>query len=151
MLRGGCHCRQLRVAFSTTLDPADMKPRACDCSFCQKHGAAYVSDPAGTLAISMASPDAMRRYRQGSNTADFLFCGGCGVLVAVIFEHDARIHGAVNARCLDAATRLGEFVSASPQQLSAEDKIDRWLRLWIPDVELMVDDSTRINSATQLD
>ena len=151
MLRGGCHCGQLRVAFSTMLDPADMKPRACDCSFCQKHGAAYVSDPAGTLAISMASPDAMRRYRQGSNTAEFLFCGGCGILVAVIFEHDARIHGAVNARCLDATIRLGEFVSASPQQLSAEDKVDRWLRLWIPDVELMVDGSTRTNSAARLD
>ena len=48
----------------------------------------------------------MRRYRQGSNTAEFLFCGYCGILVAVIFEHDAHIHGAVNARCLDASDRL---------------------------------------------
>ena len=147
MLRGGCHCGQLRVAFSTAIGPADMKPRACDCSFCQKHGAAYVSDPAGRLAISMASPDAVRRYRQGSNTAEFLFCGACGILVAVIFEHDAHIHAAVNARCLDASERLGEFISASPQQLSAEDKVDRWLRLWIPDVQLVIDDSTQANAA----
>ena len=149
-LLGGCHCGQLRVAFSTALDPGDIKPRACDCSFCQKHGAAYVSDPAGKLSIS-TEPDAMRRYRQGSNTAEFLFCGHCGILVAVIFEHDAHTHGAVNARCLDSAERFGEFVTASPQKLSATDKVDRWLRLWIPDVELVTDGSTPTNAPTRLD
>lgn len=141
-LRGGCHCGRLRVSFSTRIDPADIHPRACDCSFCQKHGAAYVSDPSGRLSIGMAQPDAMRRYRQGSNTAEFLFCGHCGILVAVVFVHDARRYGAVNARCLDGTTRLGDVVIASPQALAAGDKVDRWLRLWIPDVELVVDGST---------
>lgn len=128
-----------------------MAPRACDCSFCQKHGAAYVSDPAGRLCISVETADALRRYRQGSNTAEFLFCGRCGILVAVIFEHDTRTYGAVNARCLDATARLGKSISASPQQLSAGDKVDRWLRLWIPDVELAMDGSTRTDTATRLD
>jgi hypothetical protein len=141
--RGGCHCGRLRVAFSTRLDPAGIKPRACDCSFCQKHGAAYVSDPSGQLSICMAEADDMRRYRQGSDTAEFLFCGHCGILVAVILDHDGRIHGAVNARCLDAAALLGDVVTASPQRLTAEDKVERWLRLWIPDVELVVDGHTQ--------
>ena len=140
-LRGGCHCGRLRVAFATRLDPAGIKPRACDCSFCQKHGAAYVSDPSGRLSISMAEPDAMRRYRQGSETAEFLFCGHCGILVAVIVDHDAHTYGAVNARCLDGTTVLGEVVTASPQSLPAADKVDRWLRLWIPDVELVTQQS----------
>lgn len=150
-LRGGCHCGRLRVAFSTSLDPAGIQPRACDCSFCQKHGAAYVSDPSGHLSIGMAEPDDLHRYRQGSQTAEFLFCWHCGVLVAVIFDHDSRIYGAVNARCLDATTHLGDFVTASPQRLSAADKVDRWLRLWIPDVELVVGGSTPTNAATRLD
>ena len=128
-----------------------MKPRACDCSFCQKHGAAYVSDPAGRLCISVETADALRRYRQGSNAAEFLFCGHCGILVAVIFEHAAGTYGAVNARCLDAAARLGQSVSASPQQLSAGDKVDRWLRLWIPNVELAVDGLTPTHTTTRLD
>jgi hypothetical protein len=150
-LQGGCHCGRLRVAFSTGVDPAGMQPRACDCSFCQKHGAAYVSDPAGQLSISVAEPDDMRRYRQGSNTAEFLFCGHCGVLVAVVFERDGRTYGAVNARCLDATACLGNAVTASPQQLAVGDKVDRWLRLWIPDVELVVDGSTPTNAVTRLD
>lgn len=93
----------------------------------------------------------MRRYRQGSNTAEFLFCGHCGILVAVVLDHGGRIYGAVNAPCLDATARLGNAVAASPQQLAAADKVDRWLRLWIPDVELVVDGSTPTNAVTRLD
>ncbi len=134
-LHGGCHCGLLRIAFFTVQDPATLAPRACDCSFCRKHGAAYVSDPAGGLSIQ-ARGDALQRYRQGSSNADFLFCGRCGVLVAVLFEHRLRLYGAVNAGCLDDVARLAAAVPASPQTLSTEDKISRWIRLWVPDVEL---------------
>ena len=114
-----------------------MVPRACDCSFCRKHGAAYVSDPAGQLSVTLQSSDALRRYRQGSNTAEFLLCGRCGVLVAVVFEHHARIYGAVNARSLEGPTGFGSAVPASPQSLAADEKVARWSQLWIPDVELV--------------
>jgi hypothetical protein len=124
-MSGGCHCGQLRLRFSTTLDPASIVPRACDCSFCEKHGAAYVSD---------------RRYRQGSKSADFLLCARCGVLVAVVFEQDARLYAAVSARCLDQATGLGSAVAASPQQLSPGEKVARWSQLWVPDVALITSD-----------
>jgi hypothetical protein len=134
---GGCHCGQLRVVFSTQLNPASIIPRACDCSFCQKHGAAYVSDPAGRLSVILQSQDALHRYQQGSNTAEFLLCDRCGVLVAVIFEHNARIYGAVNARSLEGPTGFGSAVPASPQLLAPGEKIERWLQLWVPDVELV--------------
>jgi hypothetical protein len=140
-LRGGCHCGQLRVAFSTGLDPAQINPRACDCSFCRKHGAAYISDPTGQLVITLADPPALHRYRQGSHTAEFLICDRCGVLVAVLVDHDARLYGAVNARCLDAFVDFGPAVPASPQQLAASEKLARWLRLWVPDVELVTDEA----------
>lgn len=135
--QGGCHCGQLRMTFSTALDPASIIPRACDCSFCQKHGAAYVSDPAGQLSVIMQSADALRRYRQGSNTAEFLLCDRCGVLVAVVFEHDTRMYGAVNARALEEPTGFGTAIPASPQLLAPGEKIARWSQLWIPDVELV--------------
>lgn len=138
---GGCHCGQLRLAFSTALDPASLTPRACDCSFCQKHAAAYVSDPAGQLSIIMRSADALRRYRQGSHTAEFLLCAGCGVLVAVVFEHDARMYGAVNARSLERPANFGSAVPASPQLLAPDEKVARWLQVWIPDVEMVTSGS----------
>lgn len=131
---GSCHCGGLRIEFSTGKNPAHTIPRACDCSFCRKHGAAYVSDPAGRLSVS-ARQGALRRYRQGSNTADFLFCGRCGVLVAVAFEHADRVYGAVNTGCLDGDSGFMAPVPASPQLLGADEKVSRWLELWIPDVE----------------
>jgi len=137
---GGCHCGQLRLRFSTTLDPASIVPRACDCSFCEKHGAAFVSDPAGQLSITMPNSEALHRYRQGSNTADFLLCARCGVLVAVVFEQDTRLYAAVNARSLDQPTGLGSAVAASPQRLSPGEKVVRWSQLWIPDVALITPD-----------
>jgi hypothetical protein len=134
---GGCHCGLLRVAFSTEMNPGNIIPRSCDCSFCQKHGAAYVSDPAGHLSVTAHNPDALRRYRQGSNTAEFLVCDRCGVLVAVVFEHGARIYGAVNARSLEGPTGFGSPVPVSPQLLTAGEKTARWSQLWVPDVDLL--------------
>jgi len=135
--RGGCRCGQLRVTFSTALDPASIIPRACDCSFCQKHGAAYVSDPAGQLSVLMQTPDTLRRYQQGSNTAEFLLCDRCGVLVAVVFEHNARMYGAVNARSLEGPTGFASAVPASPQSLTPDEMVARWSQLWVRDVELV--------------
>ena len=136
ILRGGCHCGRLAVEFRTSQDRATIIPRSCDCSFCSKHGAAYISDPAGSLYVSHSEPDALREYLQGSNAARFLMCRHCGVLVAVIFRHASGIYGAVNAGCLDEQTGLGQPVPASPQTLGAEEKVARWLKLWIPHVVL---------------
>ena len=135
-LRGSCHCGRLGLEFRSSQDPATILPRSCDCSFCRKHGAAYISDPAGSLSVSYSEPDALREYLQGSNTARFLLCRHCGVVVAVVFKHDSGIYGAVNAGCLNGPTGLGKPVSASPQTLGPEEKVARWLKLWIPDVVL---------------
>lgn len=136
-MRGGCHCGQITLEFSTIKNPADIHPRSCDCSFCQKHGAAYISDPNGTLSITRSHADALQEYRQGSSVAQFLMCRECGVLVAVVFAHDARLYGAVNAGCLDGKTGLADALSASPQLLSPEEKVSRWLTLWVPNVALI--------------
>ena len=79
MLEGGCHCGAITLAFSTARVPADTAPRACDCSFCRAHGAAFVTwagfpeaqvridDPEGRLHWYESSPGA----RRGS-------CARCG-------------------------------------------------------------------------
>ena len=72
MLEGGCHCGAITLAFSTARVPADTAPRACDCSFCRAHGAAWVSDAAAQLVLHAHRPDRVRRYRQGSLAAQFL-------------------------------------------------------------------------------
>ena len=135
-LQGSCHCGGLSVEFSTAQDLGSIVPRSCDCSFCQKHGAAYVSDPAGRLLISETTSGSLREYRQGTNTARFFVCDGCGVLVAVVFDHASRIFGAVNAKCFDGQAGFANSVPASPQMLGVEEKMARWLALWVPDVKV---------------
>lgn len=133
-LQGSCHCARLALRYETAQPPVDTPPRACDCSFCRKHGAAYLSDPAGALSIVESESGSRREYRQGSENARFQVCAHCGVLVAVVFEHEGRLYGAVNARCLDGDARFGEPVPVSPQRLSPEEKIARWQQAWVPDV-----------------
>ncbi len=135
-LRGSCHCGRLHIALATRRAFARIVPRACDCSFCRKHGSVWISDPAGQLRISASDADALREYEQGSNAAKFLLCGRCGVLVAAIFRHASRLYGVANAGCLDGNAALGAPVPASPQSLGADEKIARWQQLWIPDVLL---------------
>lgn len=136
-VHGSCHCGRVQVEFTTSAELASTTPRACDCSFCQKHGAAYVSDPSGHLRITVAEPDALLSYRQGSKVARFRLCSHCGVLVAVTFEHQGNTYGAVNASCLDERSLFGASVPASPQQLSSEAKISRWLQVWVPGVQVV--------------
>lgn len=136
---GGCHCGALRIAFTLQQAAADTSPRACDCDFCRKHGAAWVSDPAGRLRVR-AREGALQTYRQGSETAQFCLCAHCGVLVIVRFTHEGRVFGAVNATCLDDGEAFAPAQAASPQRLDPAAKALRWRTLWIPDVELTTSD-----------
>ena len=52
---GGCHCGSVRWQFVSPLASASFVPRACDCDFCSRHRAAWISDPAGAT-IQRALP-----------------------------------------------------------------------------------------------
>lgn len=137
VLDGGCHCGALTLAFSTGLVPATTAPRACDCDFCRAHGAAWLSDTDAQLVVRAQRPDRLRRYRQGSEAAQFLLCSGCGVLVAVVFEEGEQRYGAVNVGCLDARDAFAATVRTSPQTLAPDEKTARWRQVWIRDVRVM--------------
>lgn len=137
ILHGSCDCGGLSLEFVTALEPGSLTPRACDCSFCRKHGAAYVSDPAGSLTVRENRGGALHGHRQGSKSAEFVLCSECGVLLAATYAGASRVYGAVNARCLDSRDELGVPQSASPQHLSVAEKVARWTALWVPDVALL--------------
>lgn len=138
VLCGGCHCARVRIEFGTATDPADLHPRACDCAFCSKHGASYLSDPHGSLHIDVKGHDALSEYRQGSESARFLLCRHCGVLVAVVFDDGTGSFGAVNSRCIDGDVAFGSPQTVSPQRLTGEEKRRRWAQLWTPGVTVTV-------------
>lgn len=130
---GGCHCGNLRWRFATTRTVGEFAPRACDCEFCSRHRAAWVSDSQGMLGIDVRHAAALQRYRQGSAQADFLLCHACGVLVAVVARsEDGRLLGAVNRNAFDQRDGFAEATVVSPRLLPAEAKLERWSHLWTP-------------------
>ena len=82
--------------------------------------------------ITASDADALGRYRQGSESAEFLGCRHCGVLLAVVFATDEGERGAVNVRCFDRASEFAPEQVVSPQQLPPGERRERWRRLWAP-------------------
>jgi hypothetical protein len=130
-LEGGCHCGNITLTLAISQDPATVQPRACDCTFCMKHGAGWISDADGRLTLHVRDGHGLADYRQGSGSARFVLCRDCGVLVAVVHDDGDGLRGAANVRCLEAAA-FGEPLTVSPQQLSRDAKVARWSQLWTP-------------------
>jgi hypothetical protein len=138
-LSGGCHCGNLRVELKLSQPPGGYQPRACDCDFCRMHGAAYVSDPKGSLSIRIRAEPYRGSYRQGSGQADLVYCRQCGVLVGALYTETGRLYGTINSRVIDGPTPFGAEQNASPKALSGEQKAMRWRDIWFRDVSVLID------------
>jgi hypothetical protein len=134
---GGCHCGNILVDVELARAPGTYYPRACDCDFCRKHDASYVSDPQGGLLIRIKDQRETGKYRQGSGSADFLFCRNCGVLVGVLYLSSERLYAALNAKVVDVGTQFGVEQTVSPKKLSGSEKMQRWQDVWFPDVSII--------------
>ncbi len=132
-LRGGCHCGNLSIVFETSRDPSALPLRACQCSFCRRHGGVTTSDPEGRLVVEVRRPEQLQRYRFALGITDFLICRACGVYVAATMEADGRMLGVLNVNVLD---EQGPFRRpAEPMQYGAEKVEDREARrtkVWMP-------------------
>jgi len=131
-----CHCGNISADVGLSKDITEYIPRACDCEFCTKHGAAYLSDPKGSLEIQVDKPEQTTRYKQGSGLVDLLICSVCGVLVAVTYKHNGNLIGGINSRALENLKKLQPSVAASPKLLSDSEKINRWSEIWFSDVSI---------------
>jgi Uncharacterized conserved protein len=132
--KGSCHCGNVCVELALTRPPKEYNPRACDCDFCRKHGASYVSDPNGSLVIHVRDENALHRYRQGSNTADMVLCANCGVLIGGAYQAAEGVFATINVMIIDGDVTFGETKPASPKELNAAEKVRRWTDLWFANV-----------------
>src|SRR5919197_1382297 len=96
-LGGSCHCGNVRVLLRTTRLPASLALRACQCSFCARHGARTTSDPHAELEIHVADPSLLSRYRFGLRLSEFLVCSRCGVYVAAVITESGQHLATLNA------------------------------------------------------
>ncbi len=133
---GGCHCGNISYVIEIPNDPASYNPRACDCQLCTTHGATYVADKKGSLAIKIKNEAELSKYRQGSRIADFLICKNCGVMVGVCYEEQGCIYGSVNTKAIQGSNDFGESQVISPKQLTDEERIKRWKEFWFSNVKI---------------
>lgn len=130
---GRCHCGAIALTFTTRRAAGELPLRACQCSFCPKHGARTTSDPDGWLEIRARDAAALARYRFGLGTADYLVCARCGVYVAAVMEEAGRAVAIVNVNALDGAAAFDR--AATPMVYDREDEAGRRARrrkLWTP-------------------
>src|SRR5687767_5500460 len=92
-LRGSCHCRGLAVSFCTKLDPRTLPLRACQCSFCRRHGARTVTDPAGHVRVIVRDSMVLGEYEFGERAARFLMCKRCGIYLAAMVAAESPTPG----------------------------------------------------------
>jgi hypothetical protein len=131
---GGCHCGNIRLELQLSRTPDTYHPRACDCDFCRKHNAQYVSDAKGSLLIRLKREADCGRYRQGSGLAECLLCRNCGVLIGALYQSDTGLYATVNVKAVDAGVTFGAEKSVSPKLLSESEKVKRWQDIWFSNV-----------------
>jgi len=102
------------------------------------HGAAYVSDPKGSLSLRIKAAGDRGSYRQGSGQADLVYCRQCGVLVGALYADAGQIYATINSRIIEGPTPFGAEQTASPKALSGEQKAGRWRDIWFRNVSILV-------------
>ena len=137
--KASCYCGNITAEVVLSKPLSEFLPRACDCDFCTKHGAAYLSDPEGCLTIRISRSEDAIAYNQGSGIADFWICGKCGILVAVTYSHQPVSIGTLNANTLANRSTLKPAQIVSPKLLSSDDKKSRWQQVWFQNIEIEFD------------
>lgn len=130
-IRGHCHCGRIGFRFETRFAPQTLPLRRCACSFCRRHGARTTSDPAGSVRFEIGDPTALRRYRFGLRSADFLLCAECGTYLAALIEDGGKAYATLNANCFEQAELLTQhaplvvYESETLQQRMAR-RVAKW-------------------------
>ena len=140
VINGKCHCGNIAFELEWEGDPAEIPARACDCSFCVKHGGVWTSNPNSRLAVSIRDTSLVSKYVFGSRTATFHVCSRCGAVPLVTSEIADRLYAVVNVNVLENVdpSRLRR-ASARFEGEDVESRLARRRRNWIADVRIALD------------
>ena len=137
LIRGSCHCGNVSFEFAWPGDAMTIPARRCGCTFCQKHGGVWTSNPAGALIVRIARPAQVSRYEFGTATAEFVVCANCGAVPLVTSRIHDRMYAVVNVNTFDGVDP--DQVTIVPASFDGEevgDRLARRERNWIPDVRM---------------
>ena len=134
-INGRCHCGNLRFALDWLPEPEKIPARACDCTFCSKHGGVWTSCPTGSLTVRVADPAAVSQYAFGTGTARFHVCSRCGVVPVVTSEIEGSTYAVVNVNAFEGVDpALLDRNPVSFEGEGTEERLARRRARWIPRV-----------------
>jgi hypothetical protein len=135
LIHGSCHCGNIAFELSWEPDPVEIPARACDCSFCVKHGGVWTSNPTGTLTVRVDDAGLVNRYAFGTGTAQFHVCARCGAVPLVTSEIEGQLYAVVSVNVFNnvGPARLRR-VTASFDGEDVAARLARRKRNWIADV-----------------
>lgn len=135
-IKGQCHCGNIAFVLNWTPEPTVIPARACECSFCVKHGGVWTSCPGGALLVKVREPALVNRYSFGTQTAVFHICMRCGVVPVVTSEIAGHTYAVVSVHALegiDPAMLLHASASFDAEDLAS--RLARRAKNWIADVQ----------------
>ena len=135
LIRGSCHCGNVKFRLDWRPEPDEVPARACGCTFCQKHGGVWTSCPTGSLTVEVADRSRVSCYAFGTKTADFHVCATCGAVPLVTSEIDGNTYAVVNVNTFEGFDPA--LIKHAAANFDGEDEATRLARRargWIPAV-----------------
>ena len=134
---GNCHCGAVRLTLHFDKNAGDITPKACDCDFCYKHGAQYVSDPKGRVEVQCADYELLTSYGSPGKLTRYLFCNRCGNLIGSEFSADGYHFMIVNGRMLNEFDHFPEPDNVHADTRALSEQIVHWQQHWFQDVKYL--------------
>jgi hypothetical protein len=135
LIRGKCHCGNIAFSLTWDPDPKEIPARVCDCTFCQKHGGVWTSNPTGALEVRIQDASRISQYAFATGTAEFHICARCGVVPVVTSTLDGHLYAVVSVNAFDNVDP--GMVRKAPITFEGEQmdsRLARRKRNWIADV-----------------
>jgi hypothetical protein len=138
LIFGSCHCKNISFALTWEPEPKEIPARACDCSFCTKHGGVWTSCPTGRLEVTIRDPLLVSKYAFGTGTAEFHICSRCGNVPVVTSRIQGHLYAVVSVNAFEGVPpSLLKEAAASFQEESEDVRLARRTRNWIADVKFV--------------
>jgi hypothetical protein len=137
VIHGKCHCGNIAFELEWPDGPPDITARACDCSFCVKHGGVWTSNPRSRLAVTVRDAALVSKYTFGTHTATFHVCSRCGAVPLVTSQIADHVYAVVNVNVLENVD--SSRIRKAPVTFDGEDvesRLERRKRNWIGDVSI---------------
>jgi hypothetical protein len=150
VVRAGSHhayqwplsCGNISFKLTWEPEPKEIPARACDCSFCVKHGGVWTSCNTGSVKVNVGNPSLVSKYSFGTKTAQFHICSRCGVVPVVTSLIDGHTYAVVSVNAFEGVDpSLLRRSSASFEGENEGDRLSRRKKNWIANVEYIAGDA----------